>query len=119
MDLGPKIAHLLTTFQTNGTGSRRYVDQILAAFASQSDTETKIVLDPRPSATQLIEPLTNRQQEVLVLLAHRLTNKEIAERLVIAPTTVRQHTIHIYQKLAVNGRRQAVSKAISLGIIQR
>ena len=119
VDLGPKIAHLLTTFQTNGTGSRRYVDQILAAFASQSDTETKIVLDPRPSATQLIEPLTNREQEVLVLLAHRLTNKEIAERLVIAPTTVRQHTIHIYQKLAVNGRRQAVSKAISLGIIQR
>jgi LuxR family maltose regulon positive regulatory protein len=54
---------------------------------------------------------------VLALLAQRLTNKEIAARLVISVGTARQHVYNICQKLGVNRRRQAVAKAISLGIL--
>jgi ATP/maltotriose-dependent transcriptional regulator MalT len=46
-----------------------------------------------------------------------LTNKEIAARLVISVGTVKQHAYNINQKLNVRGRRQAVAKAISLGIL--
>jgi LuxR family maltose regulon positive regulatory protein len=64
-----------------------------------------------------VEPLTNRELEVLELLARRLTNKEIAAELVVSPATIRTHTYNIYQKLDVHGRRQAVSKASDLGIL--
>ena len=63
------------------------------------------------------KPLTNREMQILEFLGKRLTNKEIAAQLVIAPGTVKAHTIHIYQKLAVKGRRQAVEKSIALGIL--
>ncbi len=69
------------------------------------------------SQGKLIESLTERELEVLVLLAQRRSNKEIAAGLVISPGTVKQHTHNIYQKLNVKGRRQAVREAIELGIL--
>jgi ATP/maltotriose-dependent transcriptional regulator MalT len=64
----------------------------------------------------LVEPLTARELDVLALLAQGLTNKEIAQRLVISHGTVRQHAYNLYQKLQVNSRQQAVMKAADLGI---
>ena len=69
------------------------------------------------SSALLIEPLTNRELEVLELMAQRLSNKEIATQLVISVGTVKQHAYNINQKLNVRGRRQAVAKASSLGIL--
>jgi ATP/maltotriose-dependent transcriptional regulator MalT/ActR/RegA family two-component response regulator len=65
----------------------------------------------------LVEPLTNRELDVLELLARRLSNKEIAEKLFIAPTTVKGHLKNIYQKLEVGKRREAVVKAQKIGIL--
>ncbi len=65
----------------------------------------------------LVEPLTNRELDVLELLAKRLSNKEIADKLFISPTTVKGHLKNIYQKLEVNKRREAVEKAKDLGIV--
>ena len=65
----------------------------------------------------LIEPLTNRELEVLELLAQRLQNKEIAEKLFVSPATVKSHLESIYQKLNVNKRREAIDKAHKLGIL--
>ncbi|KPK02953.1 MAG: hypothetical protein AMJ56_20305, partial [Anaerolineae bacterium SG8_19] len=59
---------------------------------------------------------TPRELDVLALLAQGLTNKEIAQRLVISHGTVRQHAYNLYQKLQVNTRQQAVMKAVDLGI---
>ena len=55
--------------------------------------------------------------DVLELLAHRLTNKEIADRLYISPLTVKRHTTTIFGKLGVRNRRQAVVRAHALGLI--
>jgi len=64
-----------------------------------------------------IDPLTNRELDVLYLLADRLSNKEIAERLFISTTTVKGHLRNIYQKLDASKRREAVAKANKLGIL--
>ncbi len=56
-------------------------------------------------------------REILGLLAGRLSNREIADRLFISPATVKRHTHSIYEKLVVSGRREAVTKALGLGIL--
>ena len=65
----------------------------------------------------LIEPLTNRELDVLNLLAQRLSNKEIADKLFISATTVKGHLQNIYGKLNVRNRLEAVKKAHNLGIL--
>ena len=65
----------------------------------------------------MVEPLTEREMEVLVLLEERLTNQEIAQRLVIALPTVKRHASNIYAKLNVGNRRQAVARARELAIL--
>jgi predicted ATPase/class 3 adenylate cyclase/DNA-binding CsgD family transcriptional regulator len=69
------------------------------------------------SAEALIEPLSARELEVLHLLEEGLTNREIAQRLCVSPNTVRVHTYHIYGKLGVNNRTQAVTRARVLGLL--
>jgi LuxR family maltose regulon positive regulatory protein len=67
---------------------------------------------------ELIETLTNREFEVLELLAERLHDKEIAVRLCITVATVKTHISHILQKLDVRNRRAAAIKARQLGLIK-
>ncbi len=64
-----------------------------------------------------LDPLTNRELDILHLLAERLSNKEIAARLFISEATVKRHTITIYQKLDVHKRREAVARAKVMGIL--
>jgi ATP/maltotriose-dependent transcriptional regulator MalT len=61
--------------------------------------------------------ITNREADVLELLQQRMSNKEIARRLVISPATVKRHTLSIYRKLGVESRREAVEKARRLGLL--
>lgn len=63
--------------------------------------------------------LTPREQEVLLLMADGMTNREIAEHLFLAEGTVKLHLHRVYTKLDAGNRVQAVSKAQSLGIIPR
>ena len=73
---------------------------------------------PSYSAHQpLAEPLTNRELDVLVLLAQRLSNKEIADNLFISTRTVKAHLQNIYGKLNVNRRREAIEKAKKIGVL--
>jgi two-component system NarL family response regulator len=62
-------------------------------------------------------PLTAKELEVLSLLAKGLPNREIAGTLVVSMATVKSHLAHIYEKLAVNSRQEAVGRAIELGLL--
>jgi len=62
--------------------------------------------------------VSDREYEVLTLLADGLSNREIAERLFVSPNTVKTHLAHLYEKLAVSRRTQAISKAKELRLIR-
>ena len=70
-----------------------------------------------PASQSLIEPLSQRELEVLRLFKTELSGPEIARELVIALSTVRTHTKSIYSKLNVNNRRAAVKRAAELDLI--
>ena len=73
-----------------------------------------------PAAGQaLVDPLSERELDVLRLLASDLDGPAIARELVVSLNTVRTHTKHIYTKLGVNNRRAAVSRAHQLGLLNR
>jgi DNA-binding NarL/FixJ family response regulator len=61
--------------------------------------------------------LTDRELDVLALMAEGRTNREIAEALVIATGTVKAHTAAIYQKLDVHNRTEAAARARALGLV--
>ncbi len=110
-DLGPPMERLLLRLkeQDKDRDFADYIEQILEAFPKGQSTES--------SATH--ELLTNREYEVLTLLAQRLSNKEIAEQLSISLDTVKSHTSNIYSKFVVNNRKQAVDKALELDLLPK
>ena len=111
-DLGPAIAPLLSQLDLDEEGLR-YVGQILAAIPGDNGQS-------RQGASRspgIPESLSEREIEILSLLARDLSNKEIAEKLFISTGTVKRHAHNIYGKLAVGSRREAVSKAAGLGIL--
>jgi LuxR family maltose regulon positive regulatory protein len=124
VDLGPQMADLLKQLIEQNVVVD-YAGQILAAFkedehrAMQGESDHLTAQPPPLSTRPLADPLTNREIDVLELLAQRLQNKEIAEKLFVSPETVKKHLNNIYGKLNVSGRRQAVDKAETLGILTR
>jgi len=71
----------------------------------------------KPAQPLLVDPLTERELEVLRLIADDLTNQEIADRLVIAVSTVKKHINRIFSKLAARDRTHAVLRARELGLL--
>lgn len=69
------------------------------------------------SAEPLIEVLTRREREILVLLAQGYSGPEIAEKLTLALSSVKWHIQQLYGKLGVNGKRQALTRAKELGLL--
>jgi LuxR family maltose regulon positive regulatory protein len=119
VDFGPALGGLLQRLLKSGIVIRRdvadYVARLLAAFPVAPDVLP--VQSHSKMGNSLIEPLTEREMEVLELLARRLTDREIADTLVISPFTVRRHLDHISQKLGVRGRRAVVDHARRLELI--
>ncbi len=70
-----------------------------------------------PAGAGLLEPLSEREQEILALLAQGLSNREIAERLILAPGTVKNYVTTLLQKLGARDRTQAALRAHELGLL--
>jgi LuxR family maltose regulon positive regulatory protein len=115
VDEGPLMARLLyeaLSFEI----ARDYVQRLLAAF-SKNELESAIPSKMQSTDSEWIEPLTERELDILQLMAEGLTNPQIGQRLYLALNTIKAHSRNIYGKLGVNNRTQAVLKAKSLGII--
>ena len=95
-----------------------YTDKLLVAFeAEQLRIAGESPLPTPPTSQLLIEPISQRELEVLRLFKTELSGPEIARELVIALSTVRTHTKSIYSKLNVNNRQAAVQRAEELHLI--
>jgi LuxR family maltose regulon positive regulatory protein len=94
-----------------------YVRKLLAAFPNAEPEQLEPTKPQEASKAELVEPLSERELEVLALVAQGLTNREIASRLFLSLNTVKAHTRNIYGKLDVHSRTQAISRAGALGIL--
>jgi LuxR family maltose regulon positive regulatory protein len=75
-------------------------------------------VEDRPTpAVSLVEPLSEREQEVLRLLAAGRSNQEIADALYVTVGTVKTHTHRIYAKLGVRGRTEAIARGREAGLL--
>jgi len=118
VDLGPQMFGLLKQLLRQNV-ALDYIRQILSAYRNDERAVIPKAADgPMTSDDQsMVEPLTHRELDVLDLLAQRLSNQEIAEKLFISTTTVKTHLQNIYGKLNVSKRREAVEKAKIIGIL--
>jgi ATP/maltotriose-dependent transcriptional regulator MalT len=123
VDLGPALGNLLRRMLTSGIdtrpGAADYLSRLLTAFPiAPGVSPVRRPASPRDEFIEpLIEPLTRREAQVLDLLARRLTDREIADTLVVSPFTVHRHIGNIIAKFGVSGRRALVERARDLGLI--
>ena len=122
VDEGPAMAALLRSGSWEGAADRQ-ARRVLAGF----DAVGPVALiappgppapaaPPAPARSELVEELSARELDVLRLLRSDLSGPEIARELIVSLNTVRTHTKHIYTKLGVNNRREAVRRAGELGL---
>jgi LuxR family maltose regulon positive regulatory protein len=114
VDEGAPMAKLLSKLAARGV-MPDYVGKLLSAF----DSETRVSkgkVSYRPTQP-LIEPLTERELEVLRLIAQGLSNQEITEKLFVALSTVKGHNLRIFAKLQVKSRTEAIARARELGLL--
>jgi LuxR family maltose regulon positive regulatory protein len=115
VDEGPPMARLLFEALSRGIAPD-YARQLLAAFPV-ADSEQTTSSQLGVTELELVEPLSERELEVLQLIAKGLTNQEVATRLYLSLHTVKVHAHNIYGKLGVKNRTQAVAKGKALGIL--
>ena len=120
VDEGSPIAELLTRMKDEGSrhplrrveGMHGYIHKLLAAFGQPADIHPS-----SPSPQPLVEPLSQRELEVLQLIAQGLSNHEICQRLFLALDTVKGHNRRIFDKLHVQRRTEAIARARDLGLL--
>lgn len=113
VDEGPPMAHLL--YEALAVGQAiSFARRLLGAFPEMQGR-----LRPGVGEAPLegLEPLSERERDVLRLIAEGLSNQDIGDRLFLALNTVKAHTRSIYAKLGVNSRTQAIVRARALGVI--
>ncbi|HNB53149.1 MAG TPA: LuxR C-terminal-related transcriptional regulator, partial [Anaerolineales bacterium] len=114
VDEGTPMFRLVTEASARGIRPE-YVAKLLAAFEAEAQKgEEKIF---QPASQPLIEPLSQRELEVLHLIAQGLSNLEIGERLYLSENTVKGHNQKIFGKLHVQRRTEAVARARALGLL--
>ena len=121
VDCGLGLIPLLQKLKAAGVAPG-YIQKLLAAFDATAIGSPALLNEPLPAGPAArqetpAELFTNREIDVLTLLAQRLGDKEIAAQLFLSPLTVKKHTQRLYRKLGVANRRVAVAEAGRLGLI--
>ncbi len=123
VDEGPSMVQLLEQAAKH-TITPNYARQLLTAFGKAEDSPpvNQVLLAQRTHSAiaqraLAIEPLSERELEVLKLLGTELNGPEIAHRLMVSLSTMRTHTNNIYSKLEVNNRRAAIRRAEELNLL--
>jgi LuxR family maltose regulon positive regulatory protein len=111
VDEGQPMAALLARIKDEGGRLKKYARDLLAAFGKEADFHPSSFI-PHP----LLEPLSERELEVLRLLRTELSGPEIARQLMVSLNTFQTHTKNIYSKLGVSSRRAAVRRAEELNL---
>jgi LuxR family maltose regulon positive regulatory protein len=114
VDEGRPMAQLLSKAAACGIRTD-YIGKLLAAYEAESLLGED--QSSQPSAQPLIEPLSQRELEVLRLIVQGLSNQQISERLFLALDTVKGHNRKIFGKLQVQRRTEAVARARELGLL--
>ncbi|MCB0036091.1 MAG: hypothetical protein KDE51_18805 [Anaerolineales bacterium] len=112
VDEGEPLKKLLLTMRPQALAQQTYLHTLLDAFGEPSPPASLV-----SNQHSLIEPLTERELEVLQLLAEGLSNQEIGQRLFLSLSTIKGHNSNIYGKLQANRRTEAVARAQELGLI--
>jgi LuxR family maltose regulon positive regulatory protein len=118
LDAGQSIAQLLGHIETHE--HEAFVRHLLNEFKAENSQLTGKSAEAGQGPGDRLSPtsiLTTRELDVLSLLARRLRDKQIASELFISTETVKSHLKHIFQKLEVHNRRQAVTRARALGVL--
>ncbi len=114
VDEGPELAKLIRQ-AAPGTVSPEYARRLAEAFGPEA-AAAAIVPPPAPSQN-LPEALSDREVEVLRLIATGLSNADAGRKLFIAPSTVKKHLENIYAKLGTRNRTQAIARAREAGVL--
>ena len=91
---------------------RSFVERLLRVSGERIDV-------PNPTGPLLLKPLTDHERRILIFLANGVSNKEMASRLFVSENTIKFHLKHIYSKLGVASRVQAIASARELGLVKR
>jgi LuxR family maltose regulon positive regulatory protein len=92
-----------------------YVNKLLATFLPAAEVIAQSKTANQKS--EIFEPLTERELEVLRLVAQGLSNAEISQRLYLALSTIKGHNLRIFDKLQAQSRTEAVARARELGLL--
>ena len=114
LDEGLPMAQLLSEAKAQGM-MPDYIEKLLAGF--EVEQQKKAVKSPPSAAPSLIDPLSQRELEVLKLIAQGLSNEEIGKQLFLALDTVKGHNRKIFDKLQVQRRTEAIARARALGLL--
>ncbi len=112
---GQPVAQLLHVTLDRGIAPH-YIQRLLTAF-SMDETQPAVSAQTRAPQAGLVEPLSQRELEILQLIAQGLSNREIGKQLFLALNTIKGHNQNIYSKLQVQSRTEAIVRARALGLL--
>ena len=114
---GELLLPLLAEIESGGT-TAIYRQALLTALKEQLPTPDEQAHAPISNpAINLLEPLTEREEQTLRLMAAGLTNREIAAELYLSHNTIKAYTSRIYGKLGVSSRAEAINRAYQLNLL--